>query len=301
MNPIRVLKNPVKSVSLEITTSCALNCVYCEHKIHNKSITYHDFLKVKEKIDALNEVKRITFCGIGEAFLHKDFYRMVEALSNYKITVITSGTILIDYDSLMKNRNVDVIIFSIDAVSREKVMQICGENYSYDNLLLNLKNLKNYNRISLKRREYISSIINCTVNESNITEIVDMVDFAYHNKFSCIHYSLPWGSFRLVKDNYVLLKSQFAAAKQRAERFGVYMEEPFHSFCCIAYDHIMPYIDVNYNFYYCGYGLNQKEAIGNLKESSISELMQHPVFHEYRSGKRCDACDMVEFCSLDKR
>ncbi|WP_137696826.1 radical SAM protein [Ruminiclostridium herbifermentans] len=301
MNPVSLLKNSTKSVSIEITTCCPLNCVYCERKIHNKTLSFDEFLYLKSIIKQQPLINRITFCGIGEAFLHKDFYRMLQHLSDYKITIITSGTILVDFDKLSEMENVDILIFSIDSVSREKVVDICGENYNYDNLLTNLENLKKYCKQALRKRKFVTSIINCTINKSNIEDIVNMVDFAFKYGFSGIHFSLPWGNYELVKEQHQILVEQFNKAMDKAKRYGIVMENPFNSYCCITHDHIMPYIDVNGNMYYCAYGLNKKEVLGNIKVDAFDDMKTNPIYLDYISGDKCKICDMTEFCNLERR
>lgn len=298
MNPLSAIRNNVSSVSIEVTTCCPLNCIYCERKIHNKTMRYEEFLKFRDVIHRDISIERVTFCGIGETFLHKDIYRMLEELKDYKITLITSGTILIDFELLARYNNIDIIILSIDAISREKVMDICGETYNYDNLIANIEGLKEYNKKARKTRNYISSNINCTINKNNIQDIVEMVEYAFQNKFTSIHFSLPWGNYPLIEENYSYLTEQFLIAKKKADRYGIYMEDPFNSFCCITHDHIMPYIDVNGNYYYCGYGLHKKEILGNIYINSIETIRQNPLIEEYHSGKRCSQCDMTEFCNL---
>ncbi|GAA0121925.1 hypothetical protein UT300018_12410 [Clostridium faecium] len=301
MNPKSITANSTKSISIEITTCCPLKCVYCERKIQNKTLTYEEFVKLKELIDAQKSIERITFCGIGEAFLHQDIYKMINDLKDYKITIITSGTLLIDFQKLSTHKNVDIIIFSIDSISKEKIMDICGQNYNYDNLITNLNNLKLYNKKALKEHKFINSIINCTISKENIEAIPSIIDFAAKYKFCSVHYSLPWGNFKLAEDQYSTLKEQFFIAKKKSIKYNIYMEDPFNSFCCITHDHIMPYIDVNGNYYYCAYSLNRKEPLGNIKITSIETLRDLPICKEYMSGKLYDECYMTEFSTLDKK
>ena len=59
MNPKSITANSTKSISIEITTCCPLKCVYCERKIQNKTLTYEEFVKLKELIDAQKSIERI--------------------------------------------------------------------------------------------------------------------------------------------------------------------------------------------------------------------------------------------------
>lgn len=299
MNPKKLLSKMAKSVSIEVTTCCPLNCVYCERKIKNQTMSYEKFLQIKEMIEQDEKIERITFCGIGESFLHADIYKMIDDLKNYKITIITSGTVLIDFEQLCKNDNVDVIIFSIDSPSKEEILDICGENYNYNILVENIDRLSKCVKVAAKKHKLITTVINCTINEKNLNRLVAMIDFAFLHKFSSIHFSLPWGKYELVEKNFELLKKEFEQARLKAVKHNIYMENPMGSFCCISHDHIMPYIDVNGYYYSCASALYIKEASGNICEESIQNIQCSNNAQKLYDGQLCNDCTLYQFNRLE--
>lgn len=298
MNPEKLLNVKAKSVSIEITTCCALNCVYCERKIKKQTMSYEQFLQMKKIIKKNKMIERVTFCGIGEAFLHKDFYKMIAELKDYKITIITSGTVLIDFEELGKYENIDIIIFSIDSPSKEEVIDICGENYNYANLEENMKHLKQYVKDCFKKHRMITTVVNCTVNDKNMNRLEAMVDFTFAHKFSSIHFSMPWGNYELIEKNYDAVEKEVIRAKKKADRYGIYMESPFNSFCCVTNDHIMPYIDVNGNYYPCAYALYEKEAAGNVFEEDYEALQTSKNAYRLYDADFCKRCFLYQFKRL---
>lgn len=288
MKPKSLINNIPESASIEITTKCSLDCVYCTRKREaGINLEWNDFLLLKDRLKAIPDIKRITFCGIGESFLHPRFYDMIHELKDYKISVITSGTINIDFDRLISCNNIDIIIFSIDEVTKKGIQDICGKVYNYENLIGDLNNLNEVNR---SRKSKIMSVLNCTVNEFNFNRLSNMIDFAVEQKFTAIHYSLPWMNEKFVIENYDEITNQFRIAAQKAKKSNIYMENPFDSYCCITFKTIMPYINIKGEYFPCGYGLNKNFIVGNIYKDNFQMMWESKANLDYRQGMLCNEC-----------
>jgi len=99
-------QKPIKTfpdhLYLEPTSVCNLKCTMCYTNVINgpdrRTLSYElvtDF--VERYMDAVGPVVKVYWCGTGEAFLHKDFPRMVNRLlehgANIEQTIQTNGTI----------------------------------------------------------------------------------------------------------------------------------------------------------------------------------------------------------------
>ncbi len=111
--------------------TCTLDCVYCEcgatTELTDELLEYVPTAEVISEIDEYlssgPELDVITFSGAGEPTLHRDIGEIINHIKNrypdYKITVLTNGTLLWKKevrDSLMR---VDIIVPSIDSISEK--------------------------------------------------------------------------------------------------------------------------------------------------------------------------------------
>ena len=293
-NPLTLTDRLPDAVSIEITTACPLECSYCDRKRGSGAMLHWDqFVALKERLKTIPNLKRLTFCGIGEAPLHKDFYRMIEEFSAYKVSLITSGTLRLDFAQLAALRNVDLLIFSIDATDAEMVKLICGERFDYETLQENLRQARDFVLQCRRQGRAFNAIVNCTVNETNLRELPKLVDLAAAHKFTAVHYSLPWAREAFIEANAAILQEQFAEAAARAAKFGVFLDDPFKSFCCIAFTSIMPYVNIRGELHPCGYALNQNYGVGNIFSDDFETLWENERYRSFRSGQLCSGCWMM--------
>ncbi|WP_162149296.1 radical SAM protein [Acetivibrio straminisolvens] len=290
-----------KAVSLEVTTSCPLNCSYCYRKKDaNSTMTFEKFLELKERLVKIPELSRITFCGIGEALLCKDFYEIIHNLKEYRISVVTSGMILIDYEKLNKFKNVDLLIFSIDATTESLMKKICGEAYNFKNLIKNLEELKSYNKKMRFEGVCINSVMNCTINEHNIEEMPKLIDMAAEHKFVSVHYSLPWGREQFVRDNMEKLKQNFALARLKAKKYHIFVEDLFDSYCCVMLDRILSYINIKGEVFPCGYALYKNYKIGNIFSENVEDMWNSKENQDFKLGNFCRECSLIKMNEISR-
>jgi wyosine [tRNA(Phe)-imidazoG37] synthetase (radical SAM superfamily) len=126
------------SLGIDLLTSktCSLDCIYCEcgrtkiltDKIYEYAPTAEviaeivEFLKNKPSLDA------ITFAGSGEPTLHNGIGKIIEFLktnlSQYKIIVLTNGTLFNSKKTRQAVLNADIVVPSLDAASDEAFLKI---------------------------------------------------------------------------------------------------------------------------------------------------------------------------------
>lgn len=109
--------------------TCTFNCVYCEcGRTTHPTTERKEYVPTGKVIEELNEylssnpkIDYITFSGSGEPTLYKDIGKIIGFLRaqypDYKISVLTNGSLLFIPEVQEDLRRVDVVLPSLDAVS----------------------------------------------------------------------------------------------------------------------------------------------------------------------------------------
>jgi wyosine [tRNA(Phe)-imidazoG37] synthetase (radical SAM superfamily) len=115
--------------------TCSFNCVYCEcgatTELTLARKPYVDaetvILELKDALDRLNHVDYITFSGSGEPTLNSELGRMIQAikqLTRIPVAVLTNGSLMYRADVARDLLSADVILPSLDAVSKKIFLQL---------------------------------------------------------------------------------------------------------------------------------------------------------------------------------
>jgi len=109
--------------------TCSLNCVYCEcGRTTRLTIERDEYVPTMNVLSELNhflstapELDYITFSGAGEPTLHSDIGQIVTFIkknySNYRLALLTNGTLFYRNEVRQEILPVDVILPSLDAAS----------------------------------------------------------------------------------------------------------------------------------------------------------------------------------------
>lgn len=292
----KVLQNKPNALALEVTYRCNLNCVYCAKREAGEN--HRDISRelINRLESVINDMKRVVVCGIGESFLYPDLYELISAYPKQKISIVTNGTILIDYETLDAKKNVEQIIYSIDAVEQEILDNICGK-YRFENLLTNLDLLKKY-RDTHQRR--ITSVLNCTINKYNLKQMVKLVDFAHAYKFNVIHFSLPRGGEEFINKEKEVILAEIQKARELAKQYNIFFVNPF-DVCCVFYNCVPPYVTLDGNVYACAETLYTSNALGNIFERKYDEIINDSQYKQFQSGMSCKECGFLQNTYVGRR
>ncbi len=119
---------------------CSLNCVYCEvGRTTNLTIERKEYVLIDEVIKELNdylsenpELDFITFSGQGEPSLNSGLGKVIDFIKDnfpqYKVAVITNGTLFFDEQVRNEISRTDVLLPSLDAVSKISFLKINRPN-----------------------------------------------------------------------------------------------------------------------------------------------------------------------------
>ncbi|MCD4818562.1 MAG: radical SAM protein [Candidatus Cloacimonetes bacterium] len=142
---------------------CSLNCIYCEvGRTTNLTIERKEYIPINEVINELKEYLNqkpeldfITFSGQGEPTLNSGLGKVInfikEYYPQYKIAVITNGTLFWKKEVRDEVLPVDVILPSLDAVSEQVFLKLNRPNK-------NLKNDKIIEGLFQLRKEFKGKI-----------------------------------------------------------------------------------------------------------------------------------------------
>ncbi|MBN2372488.1 radical SAM protein [bacterium] len=116
--------------------TCTFDCVYCElgpttcHTLKRQPYKPIDSVcdELVKRLDQLNgDVDYITLAGSGEPTLNSDLGRLIERIkriSNTPLAILTNGSLLFDPSVRSELRALDLIVPSLDAVSRETFLKV---------------------------------------------------------------------------------------------------------------------------------------------------------------------------------
>lgn len=166
-------------LEIEITLRCNKKCILCEHTYWDEKpeeLSFDDFKKI---VDQFPYLKWVNLTGEGDAFLNKDYLKMIAYLKKRDVCVY-----LVDsFDLINKERakklielGVDGIWVSFDAAKKETYEKI-KEGCDFEQSVMNLKNF-------IKFKKEIGSPIpelcfRYVVNSMNVHEMPDFVKFIH--------------------------------------------------------------------------------------------------------------------------
>jgi MoaA/NifB/PqqE/SkfB family radical SAM enzyme len=244
----------------------------------DNEIRWEVFLSIIKRIEF---VKNICLCGMGEQLLHPKFYEIISALTAKKVSIITNGTIAIDYDRLFENRNIRSISFSVDGPNEDVVRKSCP-HYNYKVLIDNLSRLASYPQIIVG--------INYVISAPNLLHICQMIEFASKYPINSINLLLPSYQTQWVKNNMTAIDQQLRKAIEIATKTNIEIKDPF-TMKCIFENTVIPIISLAGKLHTCCDHYNRIPMIGSLIEHTFEELWNTPGYQKFRTGCYCANCN----------
>lgn len=167
----------VKSVYLEVTTRCNLNCVNCIRNVWAEPLADMDaktFGRILESLRALPELRKVHFGGFGEPLAHPLLTEMVQEVKSLgvQVTLTTNGTLL-DKEKVtaLMRSNLDRIFVSVDSTQSE----LFGEIRTGAELELVVENLKRVRSWRDQMRSLMPTIgLEFVVTKQNLHDVEKM-------------------------------------------------------------------------------------------------------------------------------
>lgn len=274
-NPIkkvntRLKKFNINSIMLRVTSSCNLNCAFCN--ISNQELVAActcfrsgDFVNkdIKSSIDEAIKlgIERVELIG-GEPFLEKKvIFEVVNQLAttNIALYIHTNGTLLTEADIIELAKNNVYIIYSVYTLCEENERKIVGMTGYVYRIFRNIELLRKY---GLKYHiEFLVNIINKSEMKSTMFRKLFL-----EGKIQ-IKYIFPTSEYSVID-----MKSTNLKIENKVISFRNYEQAESSNLCFRE----GPFIDVDGEIYPC-IGLAKEEfRWGNIKEG---------LFSVYRDGK----------------
>ncbi|MBZ4687427.1 MAG: Radical domain protein [Clostridiales bacterium] len=171
--------------------TCSLDCIYCEcGKTTNLTLERKEYTPTAEIINELAaylkekpQLDYITFSGSGEPTMHSGIGEIISFLKEnfpqYKVAVLTNSTLLNDPQVREDIKNADLIVPSLDGVSKEVFHKIDRphENVSIEEIVSGIRKLKEISSGDIWLEIFIVPGVNDTPEELKLfKEILEKIN-----------------------------------------------------------------------------------------------------------------------------
>lgn len=285
---ITPVAGPLK-VQWDILYSCNSRCVTCDRWQQIEGRTIIPFEREKKFLEELAGMGTfsVAFSG-GEPLLRKDIFELIRHAKQVGLTTSMNSNGLLINDAMAEKiveSGLDMIYLSLDGARAETNDYIRGVPGGLD------KTFQAIRRLREKRSEKPKIFINCTVNNKNVSEVVDLVrickeagvdGITIQPAHSCeeMEFDLP-EELKLSPENLPRFEKQlgillseyremFPMMGEYFKLFGTFVEKPSELYryrCVAAYTSVQ--IHPNGDVYSCPVAF---EKIGNLMDSSFRDI-----------------------------
>ena len=200
-------------LDIEPVSRCNFSCIMCQMKDwkNNKRADDMKFEDFKNLIDSQYGLTEVKLQGIGEPLLHKDFFKMVEYLTDRYIWVrtTTNGSILDKNDNYKKlvDSKIGEVQISFDGATKEIFEKIRVKS-NFEKVLNNVTLLNKY----ANQKNRLISRMWILIQNYNSHQIKEFVEIAKKMEFKRVTFSIgisDWG-----QDNF-RSKSMQIKSKQK--------------------------------------------------------------------------------------
>ncbi|MFZ8805593.1 MAG: radical SAM protein [Candidatus Calescibacterium sp.] len=288
---------------IDVLRGCNFNCIMCKAGEYSPR-EYLSFEKFKRTIDMFPDISILFPVGPGEAFLNREFYKMLSyaASKNFYI-FFTSNFSVIDVEKFLETK-VDEIAASIDSINPDRFRKI-RVNVDFNLVVKNLRKL-----IELKRkRNYKKPIISLkmVVMKENLDEVEDVINFVMKEGIERFYIESVYASERFVpefanSDNPKLSREDMEKLKnllRRYKRKGIKIRftpycnfergDHFSGYCHFAFFCLS--VDIYGNAFPCDFLWAKPEStFGNIFEDFEGVMKRRYEFLKNFRKKIPDAC-----------
>jgi len=216
------------TLQIEPTNRCNLFCKQCFRydPASRRELGDMSFSKFKKIIAQFPNVFEVSLIGLGESFLNKDLYKMIDFLGTKKIDVslTTNGTKIDNkiIDSINRVKKV-AIQFSLDAATRKTYKKIRGVD-CFDKVISNIQ------RFMKLKDDKVAASLGLVVMQENLNELDDFIGLAGQLNINRIHFGDLSGSWlsdnrdELIIDKKEKLNDKIQTAQNFAEKLGIILK-----------------------------------------------------------------------------
>jgi MoaA/NifB/PqqE/SkfB family radical SAM enzyme len=214
-----VVKYQPRHLTIYPTDRCTLKCRMCLHNSRNQELNPDfvypvrpdmSFETFKKILDQFKDILSIDIAGIGEPFLNRDLFKMVEYAHSRKIEVgiITNGTLLDRFFGPIINSQITCISISLNAVTPEEYSALTLVPAKFFSLVSD--NISTLTKIRDKMKSDLEVRLSFICTRSNFRQIPDMIKIARSLRVNYLdfHNLIPSESEGFVKDECLFQDDQ---------------------------------------------------------------------------------------------
>ena len=293
-------------LQLAVASVCNFRCSYCpcsrpdllkKNKVKKGVMDFELYKKIIDDLDEFpTPVKLLRLVKEGEPLLNKCFADMVRYVKRKQPAIVvdttTNATLLTpDISDELIDSGLDKIFISLQGMNPAAYKRLADTDIDFDTLLKNIiyfcehrKNCKVYIKVP-----------DIGVDESEKKEFLEL--FNEHADELFVEHIIPtWPDFDI-------------SAVKTDDGLGLYgkpVDTDFVKVCPIIFYNMN--VDFDGSVPPCQLDWAHKIVIGNVKEQSLYELWNGPVFNALRrlhlGGKRsthplCGKCEALQYCNVD--
>ncbi|MEM5882887.1 MAG: radical SAM protein [Candidatus Aenigmatarchaeota archaeon] len=298
IKPSYLLNKPV-SLLLEPTTKCNLRCKMCARTYWKSpkigDMSFRNFKKIIENFDSMigsDDIQTgLCLTGLGEPFLNKDIFKMIEYAKYRKkisyVYIISNGTVInSEVAKKIVSSGLDHLAISLDGATKETYEKIrIGANFN--RVIQNIKKLVEIRNKAGKKPTIRLCFVLQRENSKDLDKVislgkllnVDMVSATIINPHFPNKNSLT----------YLAHISQIEQAYQKAKELGIKFKYIDHYTDKCLYPWVCPYITWNGFVTPCCVKPDPEEFnFGNVLENSFSSIWNSKKYKEFRKSLNSD-------------
>lgn len=309
-----------KSITLDISGSCNLDCVMCSLKDNYKT-AFMSRQTFENVLPYLSRVEYVDMNCNAEPLMNKDIWSFISDIKknapNTRIGFPTNGSLLTNNSRrrLVEER-IDLIRFSVDG-STEETFNSIRKNADFDKVISNIKSLQDIKQELGSDKPQI--VIVFVAMKQNIKELSSLIRLAVNLEVK--HVSVlglePYSEDmvdRILYSESQTYKKYFEEAKKLALQNKVELQLPNLSASqnprCMFKDNLYvtadgsvcpcPLLTYDRSFYYFGKKMkHEKLSFGNINNKSLEEIWNSGPYRRFRKNLHkkkffgnCEGCLM---------
>lgn len=304
--PLLVKIYPIKSVVVETTNICNLQCPLCPTLSSGREkgiLSFSDFLIIAESLPS--SVQDVSLYLSGEPLINKDIFRMVTQLNerNIKCSISTNGVLLRNYIDEILDSRLSELIIGIDGATEEIYNKYrIGGNFLtlIDNIRILVQEKK---RRGLKSPNIIIQFIIMKHTEKSMDLATKLAKDLEVDAISFISVSL--GTHQIDEEKRKKLAHEYLPSDLSLSRYDIGIQgNPINKW---KYNYCpnwkTPVILWNGNLTVCCFDHNGLEVYDNIFKENLIKVWRSKGHHQvvkkilFRKMKICKTCGI---CSGDQ-
>lgn len=306
--------NKLKSMYIEITSKCNMNCPYC----YNDSKCKGTFLNKEYVLDLINQchnnkISEITISG-GEPFLHPDIMDFIKYANNKQIHVrIISNLSTIKSETaieILKHGN--YFQLTLDSTDENENDSIRGKG-CYKKIIKLLEDAKNNNLSK-------NIVLRMNLSKKNVDKIHSFIDLSIfygikHVSISFIancgrghNYEHAFSYQNTLPQMVKIMEDLKTLSFKLKETLDISYNDLEKQRSCPLFNlgdiEINPRIDPNGDVFFCGYFFGKENILGNISNNSVNEIINSTKFYSFKEkvqkrkqNNKCEICAFNKICS----